>query len=88
MSERVRTVRLLLVAEVRLEELEDEPWPDEVSDGFLEDLAQRQLDAFREAVQPSADYGVTLYRTQFDKLGDDMKASPSGFLPEEDPPCT
>lgn len=76
MSERTRTVRLLLVAEVHLEE----PWPEVVTDDFLEAAAQRQLDAFRESVQPSAEYGIVFYRMRFDELGADMKASPTGFV--------
>jgi hypothetical protein len=34
--------------------------------------AQARLDAFREAIQPSENYGVTLYRATPDDLGDDL----------------
>ena len=45
------TVRVLLVAEM---EIRDVPNPD--------GEVQARLDAFREAVQPANEYGITIYR--------------------------
>ena len=49
-------IKLLLIAEL------------EVAGGNPLATAQAKLDAFREAVQPAAEYGLTLYRATVDDV--------------------
>lgn len=71
-----KVVRLLLVAEIHLDEATDIYGDGVVTGQSLEGDARQVLDAFREAVLPARDYAVVLYRTTpqlaaklFDKNG-------------------
>jgi hypothetical protein len=50
------TVKLLLTAEIEIETPSRDQDPHE--------LARLKLDAFREAVRPASEYGITLYEME------------------------
>jgi hypothetical protein len=64
-------VRLLLVAEITVDEFTETPQAD----------AQRKLDTFREQAQPSFIHGICLYRCMGSAREDnrDLLDNPDGF---------
>jgi hypothetical protein len=63
-------VKMLLVAEIEIgeycERIEDTAHETGTLPPGAEDFAQSKLDAFREAVLPTENYGVSLYRVPKD----------------------
>jgi hypothetical protein len=60
-------VCLVLVAEIEIDPTGIDCPDGECSADMLKETARQRLDGFREAVQPSAEYGITLYEANFSR---------------------